>query len=92
MGQTASLDVLEDTEYTRPYRNSNPGVVHPKASSIDRLRRFSSRNLKLRRLVIYNKSLLSSFVHIYVPILASFWRYIYFILSCGNVSKDSIRD
>jgi len=42
----------EDRKHS-PLQDSNPGIVQPRVSTVGRLRRFSSRNLKLRSLVTY---------------------------------------
>ena len=40
LGRRASLDVLEDAEFSRPYRYSNPDIVQPTVLCRERMRCF----------------------------------------------------
>ena len=44
MGPRAVLQFVEETENTRPYRNSTPGVVQLTAPPVERLRNFFNKS------------------------------------------------
>jgi len=86
-GPRASLEVLYDTENTRLYRNSKPGIVQLTAPFVDRMRDFLQKtqaqkfsNLRTDGCCYHS----CSFVYLYLSVL----KVMYLNLSCEDISKE----